>query len=233
MKTLNIIFLFFLTSQAFSNDLRGICFDRSVSLESVVSYSSQITAPGDRFLKNSSKHCIEIVADEKRMDLYDKFIGMNFKIIRRYGNTLESQKRECLFEIENIKARNQKKISYELSKKPFANEEVDSSTRKTTTALRMMESKTAQFLVNGNIVTITCRLKAKFAEVDISLGSKNTNVLTTLQMSKNQRVDLAQVVEDLSKKSSGNEISTGNDRYSVTNKKTVGTFKEQFFITLK
>ena len=233
MKTFKFLLIFLFLSQAFANDLRGICFDRSTSLKSVVSYSSQITAPGDKLLINQSKHCIEIVADEKRMDLYDKFIGMNFKIIRRYGNSIESEKRECLFEIENIKNTQLQKTAYGVSKKPFANQDNSDAIKKTTTSLRIMESKTAQFMVNRNLVTITCRPRAKYSEVDISLGSENTNVITTIQIQKNQRVNLAKVVEDLSQQNNQKKITTNSNNFSITNETSSGNSVEEFYLTLK
>ena len=97
----------------------------------------------------------------------------------------------------------------------------------------MMERKPSQLYVNENLVTITCSPRGKLTEVTISLGSKKTNVLTTLEMRKDQRVNLASIVDKLEDDNGGIRISTGQGKYKVSKKSKNGRSREDFFLTLK
>lgn len=225
--------MFLMSSISLSQEMRGLCFNRATSLKEVKSYVSKIISRHDKVLLNNSKHCVELIADSKRMDLFDKFISMNYSVIGRYGDTSAPTGKECLFEIERVKKSNKKTQSYNISKNPSARENNLSSSSKSVSTLRVLESKTAQLYVNEILITLTCRPKGKITVVDISLGSKRTNVITSVEVRKGQRVDLASVVDDLSSKNRGIDISTGNDRYQAGKSKSTGKRTEDFFLTLK
>jgi hypothetical protein len=233
MKASKLLILFILTSSVLAQDMRGLCFDRSTSLQSVKTYVSKIISRHDKVIINSSKHCVELIAATERMDLFEKFISMNFKIESRYGGSSTIVGRECLFLVEQLKNSNKKSRDFELSKNPSAIEKSSNSSAKSTSTLRVLESKTAQLYVNEKLVTLTCKIRNRVTLVDISLGSKKTNVITTIEMNKGQRVNLARVVDDLNNKDSGIVVSTGIDKYSASKSKTTGMKSESFYLTLK
>ena len=233
MKVSKLIFIFIFSSNILALDMRGLCFDRTTSLQGVKSYVSKILAKNDKVLLNTIKHCVEVIAASERMDLFDKFISMNFKVVERYGDSSAVMGRECLFEIERSKKSSQQTREYELSKSPSALEKNLNSKSKSLTTLRVLESKTAQLYVNEILITLTCKPRQKITLVDISLGSEKTNVITSVEMRKGQIINLAKVVDDLSDNNRDINISTGHDTYQASKSKSTGKSIEDFYLTLK
>jgi hypothetical protein len=232
-KTSLVLIALLISSKSYSLALRGLCFDRNTNLNKVKNYVSQIIAPGDKVLINSSKHCIELVVDEKRVELFEKFISMNYRVTSRYGGEANFSKKECLFEVENIKKKNSEGSSIHLSNSSHARSLNSDSLSTSKSTLRVMERKLAQLLVNNNLITISCKIRGRVTQVDISLGSKKSNLITSIEMSKGQRINLASIVKDLSDKNRGIKVSTGTNSYGVEYGKSSGTEKEDFFLTLK
>jgi hypothetical protein len=209
-------------------DLRGFCFKRHVSLGQVESYLKQITAPRDVILKNTNKNCIEIGVAGNRIYLYEKFISMNYTVVSRYGGGMIAKGQECLFEVENISKLNRNKKDFSIGSKNRLRESQQNSTGKSTSTIRVQEGKLAQLHVESTILTISCNILGRVTEVDISLGSKRSHIITSIQMNRGQRVDLGRVVDQLSNKERNLSINTG-----ATFSKTKGERTSDFYLILK
>ncbi|OUR93463.1 hypothetical protein A9Q84_18490 [Halobacteriovorax marinus] len=229
MKKSNLIFLILiLTSSVHAMDLRGFCFSRRVSLDQVENYLKQITAPNDIILKNTNKHCIEIGVAGNRSGLFDKFISMNYNVTSRYGGGALTRGRECNFEIENVKNLDRESDEYSIGKKNRLKKTQETSVSKSTSNLRVMEGKLAQLHVGSTLISLSCSGAGRVTEVSVSLGSKRTNIITTVQVYRGQRVNLGGIVDDLSNKERELSIKKGA---SLT--KSKGKRTEEFYLILR
>lgn len=209
-------------------DLRGFCFKRHVSLNQVQSYLKQITAPGDVILKNTNKHCIEIGVSGKRMGLFDKFISMNYTVVSRYGGGVTAKGQECLFEVENLRSLDRNRKDFSIGSKNRLRDSNQNEVAKSTSTLRVQEGKLAQLHVDSTLLTLSCNILGRVTEVEISLGSKRSNIITSVQMKRGQRVDLGRVVDDLSNKERNLSINTG-----ASFSKTKGKRTSEYYLILK
>ncbi len=220
------LILFFTINNALSFELRQYCFDRSVSLDRVKIYLSQITLDKDIVNINNGKHCIDIGVDENRVELFQKYLSMNYKF--RESENSKVKKRECLFEVETLEDNFKKSSKLKFGKVIQLGNTQKNNQKKSISKIRVMENKLAQLVVNESLITISCKIKGHFTEVDISLADSKTSLSTSLQLSKGQRADLASIVQNLSEKSSGVSVSNG-----VQYSKTSGTKKNKVFLILK
>ena len=210
----------------FAVEMRQYCFKRSVSLSRVKNYLNQIKLEKDIITLNPTSNCITVGVDEERVELFRKYLSMNYQFTTSGNQNL--RKRECLFEVETVRDTSRKKTSAKFGSKIHINGNTTNNSRKSVSNLRVMESKLAQLFVNDTLVSVSCQITGKLVEISISLGNKRTSLTTTVQVSKGQRIDLGSVVEDLSQKSSGASISAG-----VNYSKVSGSKKSSVFLTLK
>ncbi len=207
-------------------ELRQYCFKRNVSLERVKIYLNQIKLEKDLITLNRARHCVEIGVGEDRVELFQKYLSMNYQF-EVMGNSAV-RKRECLFEIETLRESEKNTKSIKFGSKIHIGEKQKSNEGKSVSMIRVMEQKLAQLFVNDTLITISCQIRGKFTEVDINLGNKRTNLITTIQVSKGQRVDLGSIVQDLSSKDSGVSLSKG-----INYSKSSGSKKSSVFLILK
>ncbi|WP_372655888.1 hypothetical protein [Halobacteriovorax sp.] len=220
------ILIFLNSNNTLGLELRQYCFNRSVSLDRVKIYLSQITLDKDIINLNNKKHCIDIGVDENRVELFQKYLSMNYE----FRETTESKvkRRECLFEVETIKNSFKKSSKVKLGKVIQLRNSQQNSEGKSISKIRVMERKLAKLVVNESLITVSCKIRGHYTEVDIRLADRKKSLSTSIQLSKSQRIDLANVVQDLSNKSSEVSISNG-----VQYSKTSGTKKDQVFLILK
>ena len=225
-KVFLLTFSFIFSVNVFAVEMRQYCFNRSVSLDRVKNYLSQIKLEKDIITLNRARHCIAIGVDEGRVELFQKYLSMNYQFTTSGNQNL--RKRECRFEVETIRDTNRKKHSLKLGSKIHINGKNANHRGKSVSNIRVMENKLAQLFVNDTLVSVSCQIIGKFTEVSISLGNKRTSIITTIQVVKGQRVDLGSVVQDLSGKDSGASLSGG-----INYSKTTGSKKSSVFLTLK
>lgn len=220
------LFIFFNINNTFGLELRQYCFSRDVSLDRVKIYLSQITLKKDIININNEKHCIDVGVDENRVELFQKYLSMNYKF--EESVTSRVKRKECLFEVETTKDSFKKSSKVKFGKVIHLGNTQKNSEGKSISKIRVMERKLAKLVVNESLITISCNIRGHYTEVDISLADSKTKLSTTVQLSKGQRIDLASVVQDLSNKSSEVSVS-GGVQYS----KTTGTKKNNVFLILK
>lgn len=220
------IFLFFILSNALALELRQYCFEKSVSLDRVKIYLSQITLEKDIITLNRSRHCISIGVEESRAELFQKYLSMNYKFKESGNSAIRS--RECLFEVETVNSSHATTSKAKFGQKIHLGSAKSDSEGRSTSMIRVMERKLAQLFVNDTLVTISCSIRGKVTAVEVSLGDKKTSLSTSIELTRGQRVDLASVVTDLSNKTSDISSSTG-----VQYSKTSGSKKSNVFLILK
>ncbi|WP_157765819.1 hypothetical protein [Halobacteriovorax marinus] len=229
MKKSNLLFisiLFLAQSKLFAVELRQYCFPRNTSLTEVKKYLNQIKLDGDIININNSLHCLTVGVEEKRVGLFQKFLSMNYKFTTRGDNTIS--KNECQFEVETLRSGNKKTRGLKVGSRNDVRDRDSSYSGKSTSSIRVVEGKLAQLFVNDTLIAISCSVRGRVTEVNINLGTKKTNLVTTIQIRKGQRVDLGSVVQDLSNKNSEVSLSKG-----IQYSKTTGEKRDQVYLILK
>lgn len=229
MKKSNLLLfliLFICSSRLAALELRQYCFQKGTSLDQVKTYLAQIALSSDIININRSRHCINVGVDHSRVELFQKFLAMNYKFSIN-GDT-SVQKRECLFEVETLSNSDKEKSDISVGNHISIGKRESSKEGRSTSMIRAMEQRLAQLYVDGTLVSLSCDIRGKVTEVSVNLGTKKTSLVTTVQMTKGQRIELSSIVKDLKNKTSGVSLSGG-----IQHSNTTGQEKQKTYLYLK
>lgn len=212
------IIIFSLILNTAHAELVGFCFDRSVGLADAKGYLNTILAPGDRIYKRESFHCLEVKTAKRRKELYDKWLRRRFRLIRTYdessANALAPSvgiSQNCTIDIEKKSSGSGTTDSVGISKSAQASSDSFKEAGTTRWRLLLGEGRKGHIEVNGQKVALICQPRGAHFVIDVEVITASGSLGSSVTVKKNQRVDLAGIVDDINRKTNRVDVNKGLD----------------------
>lgn len=217
--------------------LIGFCFNANVNLSSVKSYLGPILARGDRVYSRGIMNCVEIPKAESRFALFEKWLNRRYRIKSSYVGSGKSYqqtatnhvKANCKILIRKETKGQSTSNDISIQKNGRLSQTVTNSSGGVSSRLLLGTGKKGHIRVNSQRVGLVCTKKgADNYEIDVSLEARSGSVSTSVQVSRGNRINIGQVVEDLNNRSRNLDINRG-----ANFKNTKGQTTHNYYLSIE
>lgn len=219
-----ILLLLPLSLQA--QQLQSFCLNQNVSLTEARSYVRDILMPQDKVGLRESMHCLEIVLDDARTELVEKYLKRRYGYVASSGvtanrsNDIPVARGECQMELKEISSLARDKTTIAVGAANVLRQSSKNNEQVTNSSLRLGQGLWGKLQIDDQYIEIRCQQRGLVWQVDVRFMSNNSQLMTSLSMATGQEVDLGQTVQDLKKNNQSASTSSGVRVHKVEGKKT-------------
>lgn len=235
-------------SFCYAQSIIRFCFKSEGLRRAAMSELPTFLLKGEEILNTSVNYCNDIISTKKRVDFLSQFIGT------RYGGFTEVVNKEgktCRLVIHKVGTENKKTRKFKFNKKPGAREETSTKTINERSSLVLTSGKKGSLTFDQQKLEVKCVLigqsnydlefsmtyipkttsaltsNGELVKVSDGKPSNTTEITTSVQLTKGQKLDIGGVVKDLNDKSRTLSL-TGID-YS----KTTGQAQTKIYLSIE
>jgi hypothetical protein len=193
------IFILLLINSSFaSDDFDSFCFESNVSLVNVKQSINFILTDKDTLTLREEDHCLDIVISETRKNVLEKYLVKHYALISTAPKTPEN----CHIELKTINKQKINTQDFKLGQKNNLVASESTSKAVTTSELLLGAGKIGRLAVGNQNLQVDCRPAGDTAfELQFYFEEKSkATVSTSLRVSKNETVNLANVTKELNEK---------------------------------
>lgn len=226
---------------SFANSMVGFCFPVKVSLNDVKNHLSAIMAPHDKVFLRESLNCIETSISERRVTLFRNWLKRKYRIVDEYsvyqGNkrvqTVKSHtisKDHCKLELTRKIKTNSNTTIVDARKNGRIARSERSADGERKSNLMLMSGRMGSIEIDQQEVSLTCHYRnANRYLLDINIRDFDASLMTTVEITSGQKVNIGEIVENINRKSRG----INNKGIGFNTEKTKGRSTYTYFVTIK
>lgn len=202
------------------------CFEQGVSLSQVKDHLSIVLTSRDRVETLGRSLCLDIQVGEGRNELVLKWLRKKYRVIAPNGYTSSSESstvvtKNCRLQIERVMKEEAVENQASVGKRNNLRNTVTKGKSVSKSSLLLGTGFSGSISVNTTLAFITCKNVSSSAySIQVALDSEDSGISTGLIVQKGQKINIGQVVDDLSKKSQTLDASSGvqlkNKKGSIT-----------------